>query len=634
MKKILILLFALLIIIPSAAAENECYPTGKPYTRWWWFASKIDTMDIKYQLDWLKENGFGGVEIAWIYPLHGDSTAPRFEWLSGGWSNAVAFAKDYAESVSLGCDFTFGTLWPFGDSRVPEKYGSRSYNDTISEKTMRLTWEHPIRGRVINHLDSNALRNYSQRIGTALKPALEGSKSGIFVDSWEVDTRYIWTPGLDTAFRKRYGYDITDFIDSIYEPGYEDIYYDYMKLISEYVTEQFYRPFTNIARELGAFSRAQCGGAPADLLTAFSSVDVPETEAILYEPYFAKIPASAALLSSKNIVSAETFTCLYGWKGWPGPGPHQGEENVYDLKMLCDALFANGVNQIIWHGMPFNAEGDTNMFYASVHTGPECAFEEDLPEFNAYMQKVSGYLRKGRLYSDVAVYLPYEDGLMGVEYPDSLQFPWVWGEYELRYIRTPDDLKGYSPAWINGYFLNKAKMEDNKLIVGDAEFKALYIDVEYIDLSSLKRIFELAATGFPVCLRNIPKQPGRFKDPEFKSLIKNITELENVSPDFSKIYDTPQLIGGADIPDFICRETDDDFFIFFSNPDSQDLKYPIGYEQSMTGKAYNYSIKLSFNGKSKKCDLRFAPHQSILLQVDKDLNINKINIDFRAKEVE
>jgi hypothetical protein len=31
--------------------------------------------DIDAQLEWLKENGFGGVEIAWLYPLN----IPRYK---------------------------------------------------------------------------------------------------------------------------------------------------------------------------------------------------------------------------------------------------------------------------------------------------------------------------------------------------------------------------------------------------------------------------------------------------------------------------------------------------------------------------------------------------------------------------
>ena len=44
-------------------------PAARPYTRWWWFSGPIEPAVIESQLDWAKANGFGGVEIAWVYPL-------------------------------------------------------------------------------------------------------------------------------------------------------------------------------------------------------------------------------------------------------------------------------------------------------------------------------------------------------------------------------------------------------------------------------------------------------------------------------------------------------------------------------------------------------------------------------------
>ena len=42
------------------------YASSKPLTRWWWFARLIKEEDVRYNLDWVKKNGFGGVEIAWV----------------------------------------------------------------------------------------------------------------------------------------------------------------------------------------------------------------------------------------------------------------------------------------------------------------------------------------------------------------------------------------------------------------------------------------------------------------------------------------------------------------------------------------------------------------------------------------
>ena len=40
-------------------------------------------------------------------------------WLGPEWAELVTNAKRYADRLGLGCDFTFGTLRPFGGSFVP-----------------------------------------------------------------------------------------------------------------------------------------------------------------------------------------------------------------------------------------------------------------------------------------------------------------------------------------------------------------------------------------------------------------------------------------------------------------------------------------------------------------------------------
>ena len=121
--------------------------------------------------------------------------------------------------------------------------------------------------------------------------------------------------------------------------------------------------------------------------------------------------------------------CLYGW-----PRDHHSEEQTADLKLLADALFANGVNHIIWHGKPFNPAGqDTVKFYASVHVGKSGALADEIPAFNKYMEKISAVMKKGKTLSEVAVYMPTEDSWIAGELPVDKQFIWAWGAYEQRY---------------------------------------------------------------------------------------------------------------------------------------------------------------------------------------------------------
>ncbi len=611
------------------------YKDSKPLTRWWWFASVIDRESVRDNLNWLKKNGYGGVEIAWVYPLNRMNKdtlnyTPRQEWLNGDWSDIVAYTKKCADSLGLSCDFTFGTLWPFGDSKVPFDEATMNMTDKNWRQEITASWEYPKKGYVIDHLNRKAFYNYADRIGNALLPALKGGKSGLFCDSWEVETRHLTTKNFEDAFFKEYGYKIGDYVDSLYSKSdkYSNVRYDYMRLLSEFVIEEFYKPYTDECRKLGAFSRVQCSGAPCDILSAYATVDVPESEAMLFEPAFSNIVLSSAALTGKRIVTSETFTCLYGW-----PRIRLGEEQTADLKMLSDALFANGVNQIIWHGKPFNPAGyDTVKFYASVHVGSSGNLAPEIPAFNKYMETVSSYMKKGVAYSDVAVYLPIEDGYMNGDLPKEKQFIWAWGEYEQRYTYLPEELKGYSPLWINGEFLEKAKFENGYLRVGDCAFKALYVDVKWMDYNSLKAIVKLAQDGLPVFMKNIPSEPGFGKpDGKYQALIYRLKNFKNVRTDTEGLKNIKPLIEGENIPDYKCRQTEEGLYIFFANPKSEKLKFPIEYGQSYCDKTETRNIIINAGNKSVPVTLKFEPYQSLLIKADNDGEVKFIGINFTPK---
>lgn len=603
------------------------YHTGKPYTRWWWFAGIPQKKDIAHQLDWLKDQNFGGVEIAFIYPYGRDPEAKRIAWLSNEWTGLVTFAKEYAGKIGLGCDFTFGTLWPFGGTFVSDRDRTKIFGDTSFRQPLRLSWTHPDTGNVLDHLSKPAFHRYAEIMGKALEPALGDGKSALFCDSWEVETKNIWTDNFHIWFFRKNGYDIRTCMDSIYMRGFEDELYDYMKLVSELVIDNFYRPFTNKAHRLGAFSRAQCAGSPTDLLKAYSMIDIPETEAMLYEPAFSNIVASAAALSSKKIISSETFTCLYGF-----PRDHILEEKVSDLKLVCDALFANGTNHIIWHGMPYNPAGsDSMMFYATVHLGTKGALTAHLKGFNGYMENVSNWMRRGKPYAQAAVYLPLEDSWMAGEYPPEKQMKWSWGQYEMRYIYFPEELEGFSLQWINNYFLEKAELRNEKLCVGDLEFSFLYIDVEHLDSGSLNTILALAEKGFPVCMKQAPKQPGRKKDKDYNLKLSKLMSFKNVGSSMQDICRIRPIIEGENLPDYYCRSEGGQLIVFFAHPLAKDLTFPLEYGHSETKDTLHRNVTINWLGKSHELILEFAPYQSLILTVDGE-NLQFVDISYYPSE--
>ena len=231
---------------------------------------------------------------------------------------------------------------------------------------------------------------------------------------------------------------------------------------------------------------------------------------------------------------------------------------------MADAIFANGVNQIIWHGKPLNPAGeDTVKFYASVHLGKSGTLAEELPAFNNYLEKVSENLKKEFPSPKwPCTCLQKMPGWKGnFQRKNSLS-----GRGELTNTATaisPKELKAWRPMWINSEFLEKAEFSNNRLKVGDFSFQACYVDVKYMDLTALRRLTELAQKGLPVCLKQIPAEPGFHpSDAEYKILLQKLNQLKNVKTSWQEMDQIGPLITGTESTDFWCRETADGLTLF------------------------------------------------------------------------
>ncbi len=608
--------------------KNSLDQINKPFSRYWWFASTIKENDIRYNLNWLKSNGFGGVEIAWVYPLNrfnkNDTTyTPRQEWLSNEWTSIVKFAENYADSIGLACDLTFGTLWPFGDSQVTFDQATRHYINPKWRQEINRTWEHPKTGYVIDHLTPQNYMPYFNRLLNAFPYPNTKIPRSFFIDSWEVETEFLWCDGFKDDFEKKFDYDITPFMDSIYKKEYSHYLYDYMSLISEKVL-RFYKDYDSTLNAAGVFSRGQVSGAPCDLISGYSLLDIPEGESMLFEPEFNSIPASAALLTNKKSVSSESFTCLYGW-----PRDYIRQEQTADLKLVADALFANGINHIIWHGKPHNPKNiDTVNFYASTHIGYSGKIADDLQAFNHYLEKVSCYMKKGNTYTDVAVYLPTEDAWMAGIMPVEKQFIWAWGYYEMRYVYFPDELSAWNPVWINYEFLKKAKVVNHQLKIGNVEVPYLYIDAKYLEFKLLERLVELADQGLTIIIKQIPEEPSATKNADYTKYVDLLKASKNVKNAFPE-NDVP-FIKAENIPVHWIRQEGNILYLFFPNPKSYRLKFPLEYGQSLNDKTEIRDIEINYKGKIYHLSLKFEPYQSLLYKLEKG-KLESLDIKFIPK---
>jgi hypothetical protein len=289
-------------------------------------------------------------------------------------------------------------------------------------------------------------------------------------------------------------------------------------------------------------------------------------------------------------------------------------------------LFANGINHIVWHGKAHNPTGsDSINFYATTHIGADSKMHNEIQSFNAYLEKVSSYMKKGITYSDIAVYLPIEDAWLAGIMPKEKQFIWAWGYYEMRYVYFPFEVAGYNPTWINGEFLQRVKVKNGRMMVGDASYRALYVDVKHLDYQVLKRIVELAENGVTVILKQEPKEPGAIPHLDYAQwmdkLINAKTTFSTIPPGFAP------FIEGTNIPNHWCRKEGETLYVFFPNPKANRIQFPMEYGQSLETETKTCNIRIDYQGKKHALTLTFAPYQSLLYAI-RNGKIEQIPIDF------
>jgi hypothetical protein len=104
--------------IEKLQADFAHPPAGaKPMMRWWWFGLAVEKPEIRRELEQMKADGIGGVELAFVYPQVLDDPAKGLvnePFLSGPMLDNVAYAASEGRRVGLRLDVTLGSGWPYG----------------------------------------------------------------------------------------------------------------------------------------------------------------------------------------------------------------------------------------------------------------------------------------------------------------------------------------------------------------------------------------------------------------------------------------------------------------------------------------------------------------------------------------
>jgi alpha-L-rhamnosidase len=90
---------------------------SKPMVRWWWFGPAVERTEIYRELQQMKADNFGGVELAFVYPQAVDDPARGLKNLpfhSPEMLDAVNYAQAEGRKLGLRVDLTLCSGWPYG----------------------------------------------------------------------------------------------------------------------------------------------------------------------------------------------------------------------------------------------------------------------------------------------------------------------------------------------------------------------------------------------------------------------------------------------------------------------------------------------------------------------------------------
>ncbi|MDR1764029.1 MAG: glycosyl hydrolase family 2 [Dysgonamonadaceae bacterium] len=584
------LFLSLVNISISAQYENETdWPEitreARPWTRWWWLGSAVDSSNLRYNLESLAAAGIGGVEITPIYGVKGGD-AQYIRYLSPQWMSMLAFTESEAKRLGMAVDMSNGTGWPFGGPWVSAEDAATKLvksNEPVFQvgKTRQMVKRAAPGGEglVLDHFNKAAVERYLARFDSAFAESKTPYPHSFFNDSYEVYGAD-WTPSLLDEFERRRGYRLQDYYADFQADGAKEtsarVVADYRETIAELLRDNFTKTWTEWAHRHGATVRNQAHGSPANLLDLYALVDIPECETFGItdfnipglrkdsifkkndgDPTVLKYASSAAHISGKKLTSAETFTWL----------TEHFRTSLSQCKPEIDLMFASGINHVFFHGAaysPREAAWPGWKFYAAVDMSPTNSIWRDAPAFFSYISRVQSFMQSGRPDADFLLYLPVYDIWNNVRGNHYLAFsihdmqkriPEFCGAVEQIMA------SGYDLDYISDRFIATCFVENGQIVTeGGARYKALILPaVKILKVETARKITELASQGAKIAfIGGLPEDvPGLFRlDERRKEMKAVIDSLQNYRQSgavrvFSSIEEFAKIGNYADSEPFI-----------------------------------------------------------------------------------
>lgn len=675
MKQLLVLLFFLCGSICASAQTHskpiykwiQCKPEAKPFTRWWWLGSAVDSAGLAYNLTEYAKAGIGGVEITPIYGVKGND-ANNIEYLSPKWMKMLGITEELGKKLGIEIDMATGTGWPFGGPNITENESAAKLEVVNGKLTTGRTLQKVKRaapggeGLVVDHFDRQSILRYLSAFDKAFGENNIPYPHTFFNDSYEV-YRADWTPRMLEEFKARRGYSLEDYKDDFLGTSSSNddikrrVMSDYRETLSDLLYENFTVVWTKWAHSHGAITRNQAHGSPANLIDLYAEVDIPECEGFGLTDFhikglrtdsgfvkpndsdlsMLKYASSGAHISGKKYTSSETFTWL----------TEHFRTSFSQCKPDFDLMMIAGINHIFFHGSCYTPKDEAWpgwRFYATIDMSPTNSLWRDAPAFCKYIERTQAFMQLGEPDNDVLVYLPFYD--MIYEQDGRLvQFDiHSMAKRAPKFIESITDIihSGFDCDYISDRYLLKTGISSHSghktlTTTGSNHYEAIIVpDVRFMPLETLNQLLTLARQGAKIVFygnmpSSAPGLKGLYQHDEYKKVLDELRKISIVASDYSVLgqYITPEYMRIQQGLSCIRRANGEDYVYFISNLQGKDVdewitlskhgKYATFYNP-MNGEVHKAAI--DNNGEESKVRVQLLSGESVILVIS-----NKNNSD-------
>lgn len=445
---------------------------GAPFWAW---NGKLEPEILKEQIHTFKEMGFGG------FYMH-SRTGLATEYLSEEWFKNIDFCISEAEKIGLLAYLYDEDRWPSGAAggivTADDRFKSRrlycttesevengkllavfavTFNDDkissirrIKDDVMQTYDDEKVyyfyqifantaawynNGTYLNTLDPEAVRRfvevthkeYAQRYGDKFSKSIPAifTDEPCYFHGGTTASRLPWTESIPSEFKKRYGYDLMDFLPELFFEVTGDVSRtkrDFYDLLTYLFTESFFGTISEwcdkhnlplcghlLAEDQLTFQRTFIGSA----MRSYEKMQIPGVD-VLTERWnifnTVKQCVSAAHQTRKKQRLSETYGCT----GWDFP--------LFGHIALGDWQYALGINRRCLHLSWYSMKGEAKRDYPAsfLHHSP---WYQKYKSVEEYFARLSAALSDGDEIRDLLVINPIESewSVARVPFPDNTE---------------------------------------------------------------------------------------------------------------------------------------------------------------------------------------------------------------------